>query len=625
MKAGIESAVHAMRKIFEDDETEAILLVDAENAFNNLNRKAALQNIKELCPPFHQYLLNTYQKPAKLVITDLTKQDYIMSEEGCTQGDVTAMALYALGIKPLIKRLGDVIDSKKCKQSWYADDSSSAGELNEIKKWWDQIITSGPKFGYFPLAKKTILIVKENYKQKAQEIFGASGITITTSGERHMGAVVGSVQHKEDYVSKKVEKWVQDIDQLTNIAKDEPQAALSSFTKAISHRWTFVQRTIPNTGHLFEPLENIIREKLIPAIVGRQVSDIERKILALPVRYGGIGLTNPIHSAEKEYTASITITENLTNIICNQEEDLTNYDKVQVENNIKQAKIRKEQILHEELNQILDGVDEKTKRTLKLAQEKGAGSWLTALPIKSLGYTLNKQEFRDSVCLRYNWKVPNTSSYCQCGAKNDINHALTCKKGGYVIMRHNQVRDLEAELMQEVCADVKVEPELLPLDNNLMGNGNNAEKARLDVSGVGVWGPLEKTFLDVRIMHPNAPSYVNKDIKQVYISHEKEKKRAYNERILQIEKGSFTPIVMSTTGGMGNEATRYHKRIAELIANKRKENYADVLNYIRTRLRFCLLKSVLISIRGIRGRRSMKEKTSPISTLSFNLIDFNDE
>ena len=54
------------------------------------------------------------------------------------------------------------------------------------------------------------------------------------------------------------------------------------------------------------------------------------------------------------------------------------------------------------------------------------------------------------------------------------------------MMRHNCIRDLEAEIMQEVCSDVRIEPELMPLDNNLMRNGNNAENARLDVSGIGV-------------------------------------------------------------------------------------------------------------------------------------------
>ena len=130
-----------------------------------------------------------------------------------------------------------------------------------------------------------------------------------------------------------------------------------------------------------------------------------------------------------------------------------------------------------------------------MAQEKGSGSWLAAIPIKSMGFTLNKQEFRDSVCLRYGWRVPNTPSHCQCGKKNDIDHTLQCPKGGYVIMRHNRIRDLEAELMQEVCSDVKVEPRLLPIANNdiLNVSGNTSENARLDVSGNGVWSSMEKT------------------------------------------------------------------------------------------------------------------------------------
>ena len=186
-------------------------------------------------------------------------------------------------------------------------------------------------------------------------------------------------------------------------------------------------------------------------------------------------------------------------------------------------------------------------------------------------------------------------------------------------MRHNRIRDLEAELMREVCHDVKVEPELLPLDSEVDHAGNVAEKARLDVSGIGVWGSYERSFLDVRIVHPNAPSYVNKPIEKVYETHEKEKKRMYNERVIQIEKGSFTPIVMSTFGGMGVEAKKYHKRIATLISEKRGERYADVINFLRTRMRFSILRSVLTAVRGVRGKN--KIETTPISSLSFNLIE----
>ena len=107
-----------------------------------------------------------------------------------------------------------------------------------------------------------------------------------------MGAVVGSEEFKEIYVKRKIEKWVEDVEELSKLAKDEPQAVYSSFTKAISHRWSYVQRTIPDIQHLFIPLEDAIREKLIPAIIGRSISNIERRILALPIRMGGLGIMN---------------------------------------------------------------------------------------------------------------------------------------------------------------------------------------------------------------------------------------------------------------------------------------------------------------------------------------------
>ena len=119
-------------------------------------------------------------------------------------------------------------------------------------------------------------------------------------------------------------------------------------------------------------------------------------------------------------------------------------------------------------------------------------------------------------------------------------------------------------------------------------------------------------------MHPNSPSYVNKPIEEIYAMHKQEKKRNYNERVLQIERGSFTPVMGSTFGGWGKEAEKHHKRIATLIAWKRNEDYADVINYIRTRLRFSLLKSILTAVRGVRGKSRPAE---PIWSIAFNLIE----
>ena len=156
-----------------------------------------------------------------------------------------------------------------------------------------------------------------------------------------MGAVIGSAAFKEIYVANKVSKWVEDVEEMAKIAQDEPQAAYSCFTKAISHRWTYVQRTIPDIEHLFEPLEFAIRDKLIPALVGRNVSDVERRIFALPVRLGGMGIPDPSITCNHEHTASMAITENLTRIIVNQEKDFSNYNKEEVKERINASKALK--------------------------------------------------------------------------------------------------------------------------------------------------------------------------------------------------------------------------------------------------------------------------------------------
>ena len=67
------------------------------------------------------------------------------------------------------------------------------------------------------------------------------------------------------------------------------------------------------------------------------------------------------------------------------------------------------------------------------------------------------------------------------------------------------------------------------------------------------------------------------------------------------------------------ECTKYHKKIAQLVANKTKEEYSKVMNHIRTRLRFTLLKSTLIALRGVRGKQE-KNINKRISELSFNTI-----
>ena len=202
---------------------------------------------------------------------------------------------------------------------------------------------------------------------------------------------------------------------------------------------------------------------------------------------------------------------------------------------------------------------------------------------------------------------------CACGLKNSIDHALVCRLGGYTIMRHNEVRNLEADLLKEVCRDVQVEPALIPLSGQLFpASTNHQDMARLDVSARGFSGPMKKAFFDVRIFHPNAISNRSKSLPQLYQAHENEKKRTYNQRIIEVEHASFTPLVFSTSGGESPECLKFHARLASLLSMRRNESYAETITYIRRKIRFCILRTTLIAIRG---HRNLKNQGAVSTTL----------
>ena len=165
-----------MRNIFDADETEAVhavLLVDASNAFNALNRAAAPHRV--LCPTTATYAINTYRQPARLFI--IGGQE-LKSAEGTTQGDPLAMSMYAISVQPLITRLHV---SSAAKQYWFADDATGSGSLKDVRKWWNELSKSGPALGYFPNAnEKCWLITKPEKEHAAMEVFGYTAINITT-------------------------------------------------------------------------------------------------------------------------------------------------------------------------------------------------------------------------------------------------------------------------------------------------------------------------------------------------------------------------------------------------------------------------------------------------------------
>ena len=193
-----------------------------------------------------------------------------------------------------------------------------------------------------------------------------------------------------------------------------------------------------------------------------------------------------------------------------------------------------------------------------------------------------------------------------CGVQLNVDHAMVCQRGGFIIQRHNDLRDLEAELLRMVCNDVKVEPVLQEVIGETLNHGaNKAPDARLDIHDRGFWERQRSALFDVRLCQPNADSYRDLTPKQIYKKHENDKKRQYAQRVMEIEQGTFTTLVFMTTGGMADECVKYHSRLAELIATKKGESYSSAISWIRAKVSFAIVRSAILCLRGSRSERQL--------------------
>ena len=249
--------------------------------------------------------------------------------------------------------------------------------------------------------------------------------------------------------------------------------------------------------------------------------------------------------------------------------------------------------------------------------EKGASCWLNALPLKRYHFDLTKGEFRDGIALRYGWDPVKLPSRCACGENFNVAHVLHCPKGGYTHIRHNDIRDSFANLLNEVCDDVEVEPCLQSLQGETFANRTTTidDDARLDIKANGFFDSrFSRTFFDVKVFNPYAKS-CPRSIPDSYKHHESIKKLKYEQRIIDVKKTTFCPLIFSCTGGAGPSASKAIQRLASRISDKKEDSYSDVITYIRTKLSFALLRSSILCLRGARSMRRRPAVEASIGTI----------
>ena len=152
-----------------------------------------------------------------------------------------------------------------------------------------------------------------------------------------------------------------------------------------------------------------------------------------------------------------------------------------------------------------------------------------------------------------------------------------------------------------MCPIVGIEPVLQPLSSETYHHCSTSteDSARLGIRAQNVWDKSQRsTYFDVRNFNSHALSNCTPSTDACYRRHKQEKKRSYEKCILEVEHGTFTPLVCSSSGGSGPSATVALKRLAGLISEKHGQPYSSALSFIRCRLSFSLLNSAVACLRA---------------------------
>lgn len=258
------------------------------------------------------------------------------------------------------------------------------------------------------------------------------------TGYRYIGGFIGAEDDRDAWLKPKIEAWTQGVKDLAMVARRYPQSAYAGLTKSFQMEWQYAQRVLPGISQQFAPVEKALAEHFLPALLGATREEIAglRDLLALPVKFAGLGIPDPTKTAAGCYMASKGCTFPLAESI----RYGTPLDTKEYCLGVKAS--RREVVKHrKEMHKIRAfhcGVGRSAKFKRRMDRACQTGAWLTVMPSRYNGTELSLEEFRDNTRLRFGLVPLNLPCQCDgCEHSFNVDHALTCKQGGLIGLRHD--------------------------------------------------------------------------------------------------------------------------------------------------------------------------------------------
>lgn len=175
---------------------------------------------------------------------------------------------------------------------------------------------------------------------------------------------------------------------------------------------------------------------------------------------------------------------------------------------------------------------------------------------------------------------------------------MICPMGGFPTIRHNEVCNLTASLLSTVCHNVATEPCLLEWWVHEVMLYHHCWRGMSRHPSKRILVYCTRCIFWCEGFHPNASSNNTESLSSVYKRHEDIKKRVCGQRVHEVEHRVFTPLVLSTSGGMGREATTFYKRLADMLATHQRRLYSIAMSWLRCKLSFTTIRASIMCIRG---------------------------
>jgi hypothetical protein len=581
-----------------------LLLVDARNGFNELSRLAMLWTVRHRWPSGARFAFNCYRHSATLLLRRPGEAALVLAgREGVTQGDPLSMVLYGLALTPLSEDLRAA--APEILQPWSADDRAMEGPAAGVARVMRLLNRRGPDRGYYPEPAKSIAICSPAQQAAAREILAEFDFRYE-AGSRYVGGFIGTDGALDQWLQPQIAKWRDGVQALARVARRHPQTAYAGLAKSLQSEWQYVQRVAPGIGDRFAEVEEAQTKDFLPALLGESgpVPDSLRTLAGLGTDSAGIGLPDPSSTADRNHAASVESAAVLTASLL---------EGAHLDQALHRSQAAKGRILGkaarasaeaEELSRLKQSATPTASRRMERARE--TGRWLHTMPDSLNGTALSPEEFRDSLRLRLGLTPQDLPLHCDgCGAHFTVGHAMACKKGGLVLLRHN---DLAAE-WGEMCA-AALTPSAVSTEP-LIHKGRAADRAnapathgtavnpelRGDVGVHGFWRRAATTIFDVRITDVQAPSNQGMDPAKILARHEREKKGKYLEACLE-RRRHFTPLVYSVDGMMGCEAKAAGKKLASHLSAKWSRTYSEVCGYVLSWQSLALVRATTLCLRG---------------------------